>query len=171
MTVSIIAAVANNGVIGNKNRLIWHMPADLKFFRKTTLGHIMIMGRKTFESIGKPLPGRKTIIVTKQLDYKVEGCQIAHSYEEALKLSKNEKHVFVVGGAQIYEYALNHKATKNLYLTRIFAAFDGDTFFPEVDCSKWELMERNDFEPDKDNKYPFSFMIYKRKKRRLFNFR
>ena len=167
MKVSIIAAVANNGVIGNKNRLIWHMPADLKFFRNTTLGHTMIMGRKTFESIGKPLPGRETIIVTQQEDYHVEGCRIAHSYKEALKLAKKEKEVFVVGGAEIYTQAINHNSTKTIYITRVFASFDGDTFFPEIDCDKWETVERNDMEPDKDNKYPYSFKIYKRKKRRV----
>jgi dihydrofolate reductase len=171
MKLSIIAAVANNNVIGNKNRLIWHMPADLKFFKNKTLGNTMIMGRKTFESIGKPLPGRKTIIVTQQEDYKVEGCQIAHSYKEAIALAKKDKEVFVVGGAEIYSQALEHKSSSIIYLTRIFASFDGDTFFPDINCNEWEITERNDFEPDKDNKYPFSFMIYKRKKKRFFRFR
>ncbi len=165
MKLSIIAAVANNGVIGNKNRLIWHMPADLKFFRNKTLGHTMLMGRKTFESIGKPLPGRKTVIITQQKDYKVEGCDVVHSFKDALKLVKNEKEVFVVGGAEIYTQAIEHYYTKTIYITRIFASFDGDTFFPDIDEKHWEMIERNDHEPDKDNKYPFSFMIYKRRKK------
>lgn len=169
MKLSIIAAVANNQVIGNKNRLIWHMPADLKFFKNKTLGHTMIMGRKTFESIGKPLPGRKTIVVTQQENYDAKGCETAGSFKDALKLAKDDGEVFVVGGAEIYNQAMNHYYTKTLYITRIFADFDGDTFFPEIDSNEWQIVERNDFEPDKDNKYPYSFRKFKRKTTRTPN--
>lgn len=169
MKLSVIAAVANNNVIGNNNRLIWHMPADLKFFKNKTLGHTMIMGRKTFESIGKPLPGRKTIVVTGQEDYNAHGCEIAASFKEALKIAKDDGEVFVVGGAEIYNQAINHYYTKTIYITRIFANFDGDTFFPELDTNEWEIIERDDFEPDDKNKYPHSFMLYKRKTKSLRN--
>ncbi len=169
MKLSIIAAVANNNVIGNNNRLIWHMPADLKFFKNKTLGHTMIMGRKTFESIGKPLPGRKTIVITGQENYNAHGCEIADSFKEALKLAKDDGEVFVVGGAEIYNQAINHYYTKTIYITRIFANFDGDTFFPELDPNEWEIIERDDFEPDDKNKYPYSFMIYKRKTKSFRN--
>ncbi len=163
MKLSIIAAVANNKVIGNENRLIWHMPADLKRFKNITMGHTLIMGRKTFQSIGKPLPGRKTIVVTKQKDLDTQGCQKASSFKEALNMVKDEKEVFVAGGAEIYEQALNSYYTKKIYLTRIFADFDGDTFFPDIDPKKWEIIDRFDYEPDDKNIYPYAFLEYKRK--------
>ncbi len=163
MKVSLIAAVANNQVIGNNNRLIWHLPADLRHFKKLTMGHTLIMGRKTYESIGKPLPGRKTIIITSQKAYKAAGCTIAGSVGEAIKLVKGEKDVFVAGGAEIYEQTIDLYHTRRLYITRIFANFDGDTFFPEIDEEKWELLERVDHEADEKNPYPYSFLVYKKK--------
>ncbi len=163
MKVSLIAAVANNQVIGNNNRLVWHLPADLRHFKKLTMGHTLIMGRKTYESIGKPLPGRKTIIITSQKAYKAAGCIVAGSVEEAIKLVKGEKDVFVAGGAEIYEQTINLYHTRRLYITRIFANFEGDTFFPQIDEEKWELLERVDYEADEKNPYPYSFLVYKKK--------
>ena len=163
MKLSIIAAVSNNNIIGNENRLIWHMPADLKRFKSATMGHTLIMGRKTFQSIGKPLPGRKTIVVTRQKDLDTQGCPKASSFKEAVNLVKKESEVFVVGGAEIYQQALESYYTKRIYLTRIFADFDGDTYFPEIDTEKWVLIEREDYEPDEKNTYPYAFLEYKRK--------
>ena len=163
MKLSIIAAVANNSVIGNENRLIWHMPADLKRFKNATMGHTLIMGRKTFQSIGKPLPGRKTIVITRQTELDTQGCPTATSFKEAINLVKDEKEVFVAGGAEIYEQAMESYYTKKIILTRIFAEFEGDAFFPDIDPKKWELIEREDYEADKKHPYPFSFMVYKRK--------
>lgn len=164
MKVSLIAAVANNHVIGNNNRLIWHLPADLKHFKKLTMGHTLIMGRKTYESIGKPLPGRTTIIVTSQPDYQApDKCKVAGSVDEAIKMVKGEKDVFVAGGAEIYQQTIDLYHTRRLYITRIYANFEGDTFFPAIDEEKWELLEREDHEADEKNPYPFSFQLYKKK--------
>ncbi len=163
MKLIIIVAVANNNVIGGDNKLLWHMPADLKKFKETTMGHTMIMGRKTFESIGKPLPGRKTIVVTGQKDFDAKGCEIASSFEEAISMVKNEEKVFVTGGAEIYQKALDSYYTKNILITRIYADFEGDTFFPDIDSEKWELIDIVEHKPDEKNKYPYAFLTYKRK--------
>lgn len=163
MKLSIIVATAHNNVIGNENRLIWHLPADLKHFKALTMGHTLIMGRKTFESIGQPLKGRKTIVVTSQTDYDAQGCPLAHSLEEAIRMAKDEKEVFIAGGAQIYQQIMDHPLLKKIYLTRIYANFDGDSFFPELDPEKWEPTERSDHQPDERNLYSYSFITYKRK--------
>lgn len=163
MKLSIIAAVSNNNVIGNDNRLIWHMPADLKRFKEITMGHTMIMGRRTFQSIGKPLPGRKTIVITRQEEIDTMGCPQVASFKEAIKLVKDEKNVIIAGGAEVYEQAINSYYAKKIFLTRIFAEFDGDTFFPDIDPEKWELVDREDYEPDEKNIYPYAFLEYNRK--------
>lgn len=164
MHLSIIAAIANNNVIGNENQLIWHMPADLKHFKELTMGHTMIMGRKTFESIGAPLKGRTTIVLTRQKDYDARGCQVAAGLDEALTIVKDEKEVFIAGGAQVYEQAIQLKRTRKIYLTRIFASFEGDAFFPEIDMTEWTCTDRTDHPPDEKNQYPYSFRVYRRKK-------
>lgn len=163
MKLYLIVAAAHNNVIGNENRLIWHLPADLKHFKNLTMGHTMIMGRKTFESIGMPLKGRKTIIVTSQEDYNAPGCEVANSLDEALKMVKDEKEVFVAGGAQIYQQIIDNHHVRRIFMTRIFASFEGDTYFPAIDPDKWELVEREDHQPDEKNLYSFSFQTYKRK--------
>ena len=167
MKLSLIAAVANNNVIGSDNKLIWHMPADLKHFKSTTMGHTLIMGRKTFESIGKPLKGRKTIVVTRQEDFDAKGVEVVHSISEAIKLVKSEKEVFVTGGAEIYEQCMTSYYTRRLYITRIYANFDGDAFFPDIDTDDWELLEMEEFDADEKNKYPYAFLKYKKKKSAL----
>ncbi len=163
MKLYIIVAIANNNVIGNENRLIWHLPADLKHFKNLTMGHTMIMGRKTYESIGQPLKGRKTIIVTRQQDYQAPGCQIAHSLDDAIRMAKDEKEVFVAGGAQIYQQVIDHPALKKMFVTRIYANFDGDSFFPAIDPEKWEPIDREDHDADEKNQYRYSFFTYKKK--------
>jgi dihydrofolate reductase len=163
MKLTIIAAVANNHVIGADNRLLWHLPADLKHFKSLTMGHTMIMGRKTFESIGKPLPGRRTIVVTRKEDYDAQGCGIAHSLEKAFKMLKKSEEAFVVGGADIYQQTINLHQAHKLIITRVFASFEGDAFFPDVDPNKWKLVERNDHKADEKNPYDFTYLTYKRK--------
>jgi len=163
MKMYIIAAIANNNVIGSENRLIWHLPADMKHFRELTMGHTLIMGRKTFESIGKPLKGRKTIVVTTREDYDAQGEQVAHNIKEAIRMVKGEKEVFVAGGSDIYEQTIDLYHTRRMYITRIFANFEGDAFFPEIDTEKWELIDMEEHEPDDKNKYPYAFMTYKKK--------
>ncbi len=165
MKLFLIAAAANNNVIGNNNQLIWHMPADLKHFKDLTMGHTLIMGRKTFESLGTPLKGRTTIVLSRKKDYDAKGCQVAHDLSDALKLVKGEKEVFIAGGSQIYDQSMNLHQSRRIYLTRIFASFDGDAYFPEIDPAQWELIERTDHQPDEKNKYAYSFQTYKRRLR------
>ncbi len=163
MTVKLIVAKADNGAIGKGNDLIWRLPADLKFFKKTTLGHTLIMGRKTFESIGFPLPGRTTIIITRDKNYKQDKCLIAHSIEEALKLVENDESPFIAGGATIYKQALEKGLVKEMIITEVHESFEADVFFPEIDLSQWEETSREKHEVDENNKYEYSFVTYIRK--------
>nr|WP_320118134.1 dihydrofolate reductase [uncultured Marinifilum sp.] len=161
MKLSIIVAASRNNVIGKDNQLIWHLPADLKRFKALTTGHTIIMGRKTFDSIGKPLPNRTSVIITRQPDYKQEGCVVVHSFEEALDFVKDQDKAFVIGGGAIYQEAIS-KADE-LYLTLVHHEFDGDTYFPKIKGEEWESVARKDCLPDEKNKYPYSFIDYKRK--------
>lgn len=161
MPVSIIVAASKNNVIGKDNQLIWHLSADLKRFKTLTTGHHIIMGRKTFESIGKPLPNRTSIIITRQTDYKADGCIVVNSLEEALKKVPAEQEAFIIGGGTIYKEAIN-KADK-LYLTLVHAEFDGDTFFPEHDEKIWNCLNREDHISDEKNEYAYSFIDYVKK--------
>lgn len=160
MTISIIAAIGSNNVIGKDNKLIWHLPADLKHFKELTTGHHLIMGRKTWESIGsKPLPGRTNIVITRDKNYKAEGCTLVHSLDEAISSVRNEDEVFIAGGAEIYKQAMG-KANK-MYITRVHHSFEGDTFFPEIG-KEWFEAINNDFEKDAKNKYDFSLCEYEK---------
>jgi dihydrofolate reductase len=163
--LSIIAAVAQNNIIGKNNKLVWHMPADLRYFKNTTMGHTMIMGRKTFESFGKPLPGRRSIVVTRQKDWHYEGVEATHSLEEAIELAPKDQEVFIVGGAEIYRQAL--PLCNKMHLTVIHHDFEGDTAFPAVDFSEWELVSDIRHKADEKNKYDYSFMVYERKQATL----
>ena len=138
--LSLIVAHANNRVIGHNNTLPWHLPEDLKRFRALTMGHSIIMGRKTFESLGRLLPGRITIIVTRNKDFKVEGAMVAHSLQAALLLAAGDDEPFVIGGAELYKDGIKH-ATK-LYITQVHAEFTGDAFLPEIDLTHWEEITR-----------------------------
>ena len=135
-TVSLIVAIANNHVIGVNNTLPWHLPEDLKRFRALTMGHHIIMGRKTYESLGRLLPGRTTVIVTRNKDYGVEGALIANSLAEAITLCKNDDEVFVIGGAELYKDAL--ELANKLYVTQIDLEVQGDAFFPAFDTTEWK---------------------------------
>jgi dihydrofolate reductase len=161
--LSIIAILAANNVIGRGNALPWHMGADLKRFKTLTMGHHMIMGRRTYESIGsRPLPGRPTIVISHDDRLPPNGALIAQSADEALALvAPNEDEVFIAGGATIYEQFL-HLADR-MYLTRIHADVEGDTVFPEFDdVSEWHLVDSEHFEADEKNDYPYSFLTYER---------
>ena len=155
MKVSLIVAVSENGVIGKDNDLIWHLPKDMKFFKETTIGHHVIMGRKNFESIPhkySPLPNRTNVIITRQADYRAEGCVVVNSVEAALEIAKQNRDTepFVIGGGQIYKLALEANLVDKIYLTKIHHAFDGDTFFPELN-SDWK--EENKAENKADEKH------------------
>jgi len=159
--ISIIVAISENNVIGKDNKLIWHLPADLINFKNLTMNHHIIMGRKTFESIGKALPGRTSVIITKDKNYKVDGCKIANSVEEAIEVSKNDSEVFIIGGAEIYRQSM-HVADR-IYLTKINHDFDGDVFFPEIKTTQWKVLSKKNFKADEKNKFDYSFLILERK--------
>jgi dihydrofolate reductase len=138
MKIALVAAMSENGVIGNAQKLPWHLPEELKYFRELTLGKPVIMGRQTFESIGsRPLPRRRNIILTRQKDLMATGCEIAHSVTEAITLAGSSEELMVVGGAEIYEAFLSE--AHRIYLTIVHAHYEGDTFFPAVSWNEWEL--------------------------------
>lgn len=159
MIVTIVVAIAENYAIGKNNQLLWHMPADLKHFKQITSGHTVIMGRKTFDSVGKPLPNRRNIIITRQ-DITIPGCEVVKSVGEALELCANEEEVFIVGGAEIYELSMSQ--TDRIYLTIIHHSFDADSFFPEIDYLEWKEVSREDHPADEKHKYAYSFITLER---------
>ena len=138
--LSIIVAMSSNRAIGINNTLPWHLTEDLKHFKSLTTGHTIIMGRKTYESIGKPLPNRRNIVVSRNLDTFYDGVEIVHSLEDAFSISSNDEEVFIMGGSNIYEQSLN--LVEHLYITEIAKAFEGDAFFPEIDKSLWTESSR-----------------------------
>ena len=161
MLLSIIVAFDENRLIGKNNQLPWHLPADLKHFKQITMGHHMIMGRKTFESIGKPLPGRTSVIITRQTDYVQEGCVVVNTLEQAMIACKDQKEIFVIGGAQIFECTL--PLADKLYITKIHHTFEGDTWFPEIPEEHWKVESEIRNEPNEKNPWPYSFISYVRK--------
>jgi dihydrofolate reductase len=161
MIVSILAAVADNGVIGVRNALPWTLPADLRRFKKLTIGHHVFMGRKTFDSIGRvPLPGRTNIVITRQPGFRAENAITAGSIEEAIRLSQGDEEVFNLGGAEIFRAGM--AMTDRLYITHVHALVDGDAYFPEIDPREWLLVEREEHAADEKNRYPFAFATYER---------
>lgn len=161
MSVSIIAALAANNVIGRENGLPWRLSADLKRFKELTMGHHLIMGRKTFDSVGRPLPGRTNIVVTRRTAEVPEGVIVAASIERALEAAAGDAEVFICGGAEIFEQTL-HIADR-MYLTRVHAEIEGDTVFPEFDdVTEWSLVDSEHHEADEKNDYPYSFLTYAR---------
>lgn len=161
--ITLIAAIAKNNALGKNNDLIWHLPADLKRFRQLTTGHHIIMGRKTYESIGKPLPNRTTIIVSRNSAYYQEGCLLASSLENAIQMAKNEDIICIVGGEQIYRQALENDLVDILDITLVHHEFEADAFFPEIDLSIWEEFSREDFKADEKNKFDYSFIKYQKR--------
>lgn len=155
--IKIIVAISKNRVIGDSNKLIWSLPNDLKRFKELTTGHAVVMGRKTYQSIGKPLPYRRNIIITRDPDFKVEGCEVVNSLEEALLLCFSN--CFIIGGGEIYRQTL-HIADK-IYMTQIDEDFEGDTTFPELDKS-WYVSKQEKFLSDEKNPHNYSFIFYER---------
>lgn len=160
MIVSAIVAISSNNAIGKNNQLLWHLPNDLKHFKEITSGHSIIMGRKTFDSVGKPLPKRRNIVVTRQ-PIQIEGCEVVSSIDEGLALCQHEAEVFIGGGAEIYKQAL--PLTNRIYLTVVHQTFDADTFFPELNMEEWHESNRENFEPDDKNPLPYSFITLERR--------
>lgn len=161
MTISIIAAMTKQGVIGIHNRLPWHLPADLKHFKELTLGKPIVMGRKTFHSIGKALPGRENIVLTRDKDFRAPAIGVVHSVEEVLMLNNPNTELMVIGGDEIYKQFLPH--TEKLYLTIVDAAIKGDAFFPALNMDEWEEVYREEHGADEKNSYPYTFITYVKK--------
>lgn len=158
----IVAASANNG-IGKNNQLLWHLPNDLKFFKNTTWGMVVIMGRKTYESVNKPLPGRVNIVITANDSWKADGVLVAANLEDALKIAAetNCKELFIIGGGEIYRQSF--PVADKIYLTRVHVTFDADTFFPEIDEAAWIQTGNLDFQADEKHAWPYSFQTWERR--------
>ncbi len=158
--ISMIAAMADNNVIGVRNSLPWNLPADMRHFREMTSGKAVIMGSRTYESIGKLLPNRRNIIVTIDKDQKVPGAELVYSIQEAVDAVKGEKEAMVIGGASIYRQFL--PMADRIYLTVIDGKFEGDAFFPEIDMKQWKMASEEKHGADEKNSHPYSFRVYER---------
>jgi dihydrofolate reductase len=163
MTLSIIVILSTNNVIGRDNKLPWHMPADLKRFKNLTMGHHILMGRRTFDEIKKPLPGRVNVVITRDHHFAAEGVAISRSVDEAISKAEaaGDKEIFLIGGGEIFKQVI-HRANR-MYVTRIHADIEGDTYFPDFDdVNEWQLVDAEHFEADEKNAYPYSFLTYER---------
>ena len=161
--LSLIWAMDNNRLIGRENALPWKLPADMAWFKKSTMGKPILMGRKTYESIGRPLPGRTNIILSRQSDLQIEGCTVVHSLDEAVTKVADVDEIMVMGGAEIY--ALLLEQANRLYITEIDSEFEGDAWFPDFDRSQWQEINRESHEPDEKNTYAYSFITLERKEK------
>lgn len=161
MKISIIVAAAANNVIGRDNGLPWHLPEDLRRFKELTTGKAILMGRKTHESIGKALPNRRNIVLSRDPAFTAAGCEVVASIDEALDLVKNESELMVIGGYAVYEKLFPQ--TQRVYLTRIHSIIEGDTLFPSLETSEWNLVEREDLQANDDREYSFSFLVLDRR--------
>jgi dihydrofolate reductase len=163
MTISLIVAVSENNVIGKNNKLPWHLPVDLKYFKNITWAMPVVMGRKTFESMGKPLTGRTNLVVTRNKDWKAEGAQPVKSIDEAIIVATelDAKEIYVIGGAEIFQSAL--PSADKIYLTLVHENFDGDVFFPEMKQDDWKLVSNRDHEADDKNPYALSFQVWEKR--------
>lgn len=158
--LSLIVAMDENRLIGNDNQLPWRLPADLAFFKRTTMGKPIVMGRRTFESIGRPLPGRRNIVITRNLQFAAEGCEIVNSIERALTSCGDHDELMLIGGASLYQQTMEQVSC--MYITRIHHHFSGDTWFPEFDSAQWKIENQQDFDADQGNPFAYSFVKYVR---------
>ncbi|EHQ24586.1 dihydrofolate reductase [Mucilaginibacter paludis] len=159
MIITIVVAISSNYAIGKNNQLLWHLPKDLKHFKDITAGGTVIMGRKTFDSVGKPLPKRRNIVITRQA-ITIAGCEVVSSLDEAIALCNDEQEVFIVGGAEVYRQAM--PVTNRIYLTIVHHSFDADTFFPEIDYKQWHEIAREDHQTDEKHQFAYSFITLER---------
>ena len=159
--LSIIAAIAGNGVIGRNNTLPWHLPADMAFFKKTTTGHTIVMGRKNYQDIGRPLPNRRNIVLSRDTDFKAEGCEVVNSFDEMLAITDDDKEVFIIGGAGLYLTAL--AVAPRMLITKIAAEIEGDILFPAINWKNWQEISSEHHDADEKNKYTFDIVEYIRK--------
>ncbi len=168
MDISIIVAMGRNNVIGKNNKMPWNLPEDLKYFKEVTMGHSIICGRKTLESMNGPLKDRRNVVLTRDKDFKWDNCEVIHSVEEALGMFKDcDEEVFVTGGEEIYRLFL--PLTNKLYITEIDESFEGDTFFPKIINSQWQLISEKKGLKDEDNPYEYTYKIYERMDKVMLN--
>lgn len=162
VVISLIVAADENNVIGHNNHLPWHLPADMKYFKNKTWGSPVVMGRKTFESLGKPLPGRTNIVITRNATWAFEKVQVAHSLAEAIAKGQatGAAEIFVIGGAELFQMVMQQ--ADRIYLTRIHHHFEGDAFFPPMATGNWHLVKQHSYEPDEKNRYPYTFEVWER---------
>ena len=160
MGLSIVVAMDNNGLIGKDNQLPWHLPADLAYFKKITMGKSILMGRKTYDSIGRPLPNRRNIVITRNTKIMITGCEVVSSIDEARLLTENEKEIMVIGGASLCEQLL--PKVNRLYITRIDSEFEGDIYFPTYDASSWRQVSFESHPNDISNNYYYHFIVLER---------
>jgi dihydrofolate reductase len=169
MKISLIAAVAENNVIGKNNDLIWHLPNDLKYFKKITSGHHVVLGRKNYLSIPekfRPLPNRTNIVLTRNPDFKAEGCIVLNSIEKAIEFAQlnNETELFIIGGGEIYKQALDKQLVDRLYITHVHENFDGDTYFPDLNFDNWQLISKQCMNKDEKHPHDYTFCVYEKVK-------
>jgi dihydrofolate reductase len=165
MTIAFIAILDQANGIGNDNKLLCHLPADLRRFKQLTTGHSVVMGRKTYESLPNgPLPNRRNIVITRDKSFRPNGIDVMHSVSEVLKSCENEEKIFVIGGGQIYDLMFEYADI--LYITKIHRTFISDTFFPEIKSEDWEIKEKTDFTADEKNKFDYSFIDFLKKNRK-----
>lgn len=160
--IALIVAMDENRLIGREGDLPWRLPNDLAHFKRLTMGHPILMGRKTWESLGRPLPGRRNIVLTRDTAYVAEGGEVLHSLDEALRAAQDSEMIFVIGGAEIYAMAMGQ--ADRLYVTHVKAQLEGDTWFPEMDPAQWVEMEREEHAADTRNEHDHDFVIYDRRK-------
>ena len=165
MLISAIVAVSRNGVIGKDNQIPWYLPEDLKFFKRTTLDHHILMGRKNYQSIGKPLPKRTNVVITRDPYFVSTGCVVVHSIEEALQVAHDngETEAFIIGGGEIYKQAMPY--VQKLYISEVDVEVEGDVFFPEIDKSEWDVVSEEHFPFNERNAFSFTVRVYERKDR------
>lgn len=160
LKLTLIVAAAENNAIGKGNKMPWHLPDDFKYFKKNTLDHSIVMGRKTFESIGKALPERRNIVITRDLNYKAEDIDVANSLEEVLTYCRDEREIFIIGGAEIYRQTL--PLAQKVLLTRVHTTVDGDAFFPALIPTDWKLISSETYQKDEKHAFDYSFEVYER---------
>lgn len=160
--LTLIVAAAENNAIGKDNKMLWHLPNDFKYFKKNTLEHSVVMGRKTFESIGKPLPERRNIILTRDMNYTHEEVDVANSVQEVLNYCRDEREIFIIGGAEIYKQTL--PLADRVLLTRVHTTIDGDAYFPELLDHEWNLVSAEKHEKDEKHAFYYTFEVYERAK-------
>ncbi|MBU8696378.1 MULTISPECIES: dihydrofolate reductase [Bacillus] len=159
--ISMIVATGKDRVIGQDNQMPWHLPADLAYFKKVTGGHTIVMGRKTYESIGRALPNRRNIVLTTSSSFEAEGCEVVHSIADILAIGKGETELFIIGGSKLYEEMMPY--ADRLYITHIHHAFEGDRYFPHYDENKWTVVSREKGHRDEKNPYNYEFVVYDKK--------